>query len=91
QDILQLETAASRNARRLRLACDPGSMDDSSLEELREALERCPGPCPVILEHETPEGTAVLELDARVTVDKNLLESIGRILGEKSWRIESAS
>jgi DNA polymerase-3 subunit alpha len=91
QDILALETAASRNARRLRLACDPEAMSDAVFEELREALERSPGPCPVILEHETPEGTAVLELDARVTVDKNLLESIVKILGKKAWRIESAS
>ena len=66
-------------------------MSDAAFEELREALERSPGPCPVLLEHETPEGTAVLELDARVTVDKNLLESIDKILGTKAWRIESAS
>jgi DNA polymerase-3 subunit alpha len=91
QDILQLETAASRNAKRLRLTCDPESLGDAALEELREVLERSPGPCPVVLEHETPEGTAILELDSRVTVDKNLLESIHKILGDKSWRIESAS
>lgn len=91
QDILPLEIAASRSARRLRLACDPEALSDSAFEELRAALEFYPGPCPVILEHETSEGTAVLELDARVTVDKNLLESIVKILGKKSWRIESAS
>jgi DNA polymerase-3 subunit alpha len=91
QDILPLETAASRNARSLRLACDPEAMGDAVLTGLREVLESRPGPCPVILEHETPEGTALLELDARVTVDKNLLESITKILGDKSWRIESAS
>ena len=91
QDILPLETAASRNARRLRLSCDPEALGDVALEELREILERSPGPCPVILEHETPEGTAILELDACVMVDKNLLESIVKILGEKTWRIESAS
>jgi DNA polymerase-3 subunit alpha len=90
-DILPLETAASRNARRLRLTCAPEELGDAAFEELREVLERSPGPCPVILEHETPEGTAILELDARVTVDKNLLESIVKILGEKAWRIESAS
>ena len=91
QDILPLETAASRGAKSLRLSCDPESMADSALEALREVLERRPGPCPVILEHETPEGTALLELDARVAIDKNLLESITKILGDKSWRIESAS
>ncbi|MBI5240330.1 MAG: DNA polymerase III subunit alpha [Elusimicrobia bacterium] len=91
QDILPLETAASRNAKRLRLACDPDAMGDTALEALREVLERRPGPCPVILEHETLEGTAILELDSRVSIDKNLLESITKILGEKSWRIESAS
>ena len=91
QEILPLEAAASRHARRLRLTCDPGRLTDSALEDLREVLERNPGPCPVALEHDTPEGTAVLELDARVMVDKNLLESIQKIMGEKAWRIESAS
>lgn len=90
-DLLALETAVSRHARSLRLLCDPGRLSDAALEDLREALERCPGPCRVILEHETPQGTAMLELDARVMVDKNLLESIHKILGGKAWRIESAS
>ncbi len=91
QDILPLETAASRHARRLRLAYDPAILSDSALEDLRAVLERQSGPCPVSLEHDTPEGTEILELDCRVTLSQNLLESVEEILGEKSWRIESAS
>ncbi|MDD5655787.1 MAG: DNA polymerase III subunit alpha, partial [Elusimicrobia bacterium] len=91
QDISALEAAASRRARKLRLACDPERLGDSALEELREVLERSPGPCPVVLEHETPEGVSVLELDSRVMLSQNLLESLDKILGEKAWRIESAS
>jgi DNA polymerase-3 subunit alpha len=90
-DILSLEAAASRHARRLRLACDPAAVPDAVLEELREVLERNPGPCPVVLEHDTLGGTAVLELDQRVMIGKNLLESIQKLLGEKSCRIENAS
>jgi DNA polymerase-3 subunit alpha len=91
QDILSLEAAASRHARRLTLSCDFQQLEESALEDLREAMARSPGPCPVVLEHDTQDGVSVLELDARVMVDKNLLESIGKILGEKAWRIESAS
>ncbi len=91
QDILPLEAAASRRARRLCLACDPGKLSDAALEKLRELLDKHPGPCPVVLEHEAVGGVAVLELDVRVMVGQNLLESLGSLLGEKAWRIENAS
>ena len=87
----KLTTQILNQAAEMFVLCDPEGLSDSALEELREALERSPGPCPVRLENETPQGTTVLELDARVTIEKNLLESIHKILGEKSWRIESAS
>ena len=90
QDILPLEVAASRRTRRLCLVCDPEKLSDSALEELRELLDKHPGPCPVVLEHDVDGGMTVLELNARVMVGQNLLESLGRLLGEKAWRIESA-
>ncbi|OGR87587.1 MAG: DNA polymerase III subunit alpha [Elusimicrobia bacterium RIFCSPHIGHO2_02_FULL_57_9] len=89
-EIQPLDMALIRFGRKLYLAGASG-LEEDALQRLRQAMDRHPGNCPVFLDHETPEGTAVLELDQRVRLDENLLESIETILGEKSWRIESAS
>lgn len=90
-DIQPLEAAVSRYARELRLLCNPEALADEVLEDLREALGTSHGPCKVVIAHETAEGTALLELDQRVNVTQNLLQSIEKILGPKAWMIKSAS
>ena len=90
-DIQPLEAAVARYARQLRLDCDPSALPDEKLEELREALDSSPGACRVVFAHETAEGISFLELDARVNVTQNLLESIDKILGPRSWQIKSES
>ncbi len=91
EEILPLELALLRYGRRLRLKATAAALEEEALAALKEALEAHPGSCPVLLEHETPEGAAVLELEQGVRLDLNLLESLEEILGKKSWRIESAS
>ncbi len=90
-DLQPLDSAVARYARRLRVSCDPESLPEATLEALRDLFEAHAGSCPVTLEHETPDGTAVLELDQRVLPSQKVLESLEKILGERSWRIESAS
>lgn len=90
EDISPIDMAVLRYGRKLRLLARQ-ELDEAVLERLRMAFVSFPGNCPVALEWETPEGAAVLETDQKVRLDKNLLESIETILGEKSWRIESAS
>ncbi len=90
-EIQPLELAMLRFGRKLRIFAHAEALEESVLERLRSALEEHPGRCPVVMEHETPEGRAVLELEHKVRLDQNLLDSIVTILGEKSWRIESAS
>ena len=91
EEIHSLDNAVTKFARRLKLSCRRGELGEEQLGALRDALGAHQGRCPVVLEHETPEGVAVLEVDQRVRLDQNLLESIEKILGEKSWQIESAS
>ncbi|MBI5623671.1 MAG: DNA polymerase III subunit alpha [Elusimicrobia bacterium] len=90
-ELAPLAEALPRYARKLIISCEPSSLDENALEALRTALESHRGRCPVELQHQTPEGVAVLEVEQRVIINQNLLESLDSILGEKAWRIESAS
>jgi DNA polymerase-3 subunit alpha len=90
EEIMPVDMAVLRYGRKLRLKA-PGGLEDAALERLRMAFASHPGNCPVSIELATPEGDAVLDTDQKVRLDQNLLESIETILGEKSWRIESAS
>jgi DNA polymerase-3 subunit alpha len=85
-----LDASVSRYAKRLRLKCD-ATLGTEALETLREALEKNPGPCPVVLEQDTPEGLAVLEVDQRVNLNAALFEAVETILGERSWNIDASN
>ncbi|MBI3289513.1 MAG: DNA polymerase III subunit alpha, partial [Elusimicrobia bacterium] len=86
-EMTPLDSSASRHAKRLRLKCD-ATLGTEKLELLRETLEKHVGPCPVVLEQETPDGLAMLEVDQRVNLNQSLLEAIEAILGERSWGID---
>ncbi|MEK7383295.1 MAG: DNA polymerase III subunit alpha, partial [Elusimicrobiota bacterium] len=85
-----LDLAVSRYAKRLRLMCD-AAMGTEKLESLRDLLEAHRGPCAVVLEQETSEGLALLEVDQRVTLNQPLLEAVEALLGERSWHIDSGN
>ena len=85
-----LDMAVSRYAKRLRLKCD-ATLGTEKLEALRDLLETHHGPCPVLLEQETSEGLALLEVDQRVSLTQPLLEALEALLGERSWHIDSGS
>ncbi len=87
-ELTPLDLAVSRFAKRLRLKCDP-ALGTEVLEALREALEKHQGPCAVVLEQETPEGLAVLEIDQRVVLSQALFEAVEALLGERCWRIDA--
>jgi DNA polymerase-3 subunit alpha len=90
-DIQPLETAVARYAKELRLLCDPDSLTDDKLEEIRDALVSSPGSTRVAIAHETPEGLSLLDLDHRVNVTHNLMQALEKVLGPKSCQIKSAS
>ena len=85
-----LDMAVSRYAKRLRLKCDV-TLGTEKLESLRDLLEAHRGPCAVVLEQETPEGLALLEVDQKVTLNQSLLEALETLLGERSWHIDSGA
>ncbi len=87
-EMTPLDLAVSRFAKRLRLKCD-AAVGVEKLEALRDVMERHRGPCAVVLEQETPEGLAVLEIDQRVTLNQALFEGVESILGEHCWRIDA--
>ncbi|MFA6316205.1 MAG: DNA polymerase III subunit alpha [Elusimicrobiota bacterium] len=90
-ELSPLAEALPRYARKLVIACEPSSLDEGALRALRTALEEHRGRCPVELQHQTPDGVEVLEVEQHVLIDQNLLESLDSILGERAWRIENAS
>ena len=88
-EMAPLDSSATKFAKRLRLKCD-STLGTEKLEALRDILEKHEGPCPVVLEQETSEGTAVLEVDQRVILNQSLFEAIEAILGQRSWNIEAS-
>ncbi|MDE2491882.1 MAG: DNA polymerase III subunit alpha [Elusimicrobia bacterium] len=89
-ELTALDMAVSRYAKRLRLRCD-GTVGVETLEALRDALEAHRGPCPVVLEQETPEGLAVLEIGHSATLSQGLFEAVESLLGERCWRIDAGA
>jgi DNA polymerase-3 subunit alpha len=87
-EMTPLDLAVSRFAKRLRLKCDP-TVGTETLEALRDALEKHRGPCAVVLEQETAEGVAILEIDQQVVLSQGLFEAVEALLGERCWRIDA--
>jgi DNA polymerase-3 subunit alpha len=89
-EMTPLDLAVSRFAKRLRLRCD-ATIGVEKLEALRDALELHRGPCAVVLEQETPDGIAVLDVDQRVVLSPALFEAVESLLGERCWRIDAGA
>ncbi len=89
-EITPLDMAVSRFAKRLRLKCD-ATVGTEKLEALRDALETHRGPCAVVLEQETADGVAFLDVEQRVALTASLFEAVEGILGPHCWRIDAGS
>ena len=90
-ELVPLDFALIRFGKKLRILAHEDALTDESLENLRLTLAGQPGSCPVVIEHETPDGTAVLEIDQRVRLSQPLLDAIEKIFGPKSWSVESSA
>jgi DNA polymerase-3 subunit alpha len=89
-EMTPLDMAVSRFAKRLRLKCD-ATVGTEKLEALRDALELHRGPCAVVLEQETQEGIAHLDVEQRVALTAPLFEAVEGILGPHCWRIDAGN
>jgi DNA polymerase-3 subunit alpha len=86
-EMTPLDLAVSRFAKRLYLKCD-ATVGTEKLQALRDLFEIHGGPCPIVLEQETPEGIAVLEIEYSVALNQKLFDAIEALLGPHSWRID---
>jgi DNA polymerase-3 subunit alpha len=92
EEILPIDMALARFARSLTLHFSTVGLEDRLLEDLKRVLRRYPGRTPVFLSLETTtHGQALIETDEKVALQDRLFEQLGDLLGEKSWKIESAS
>lgn len=88
-EMAPLDSSVTKFAKRLRLKCDPAAAVET-MEALRDALEKNPGTCPVVLEQETSEGTAMLDTDLRVVLNQSLFDAVEAVLGPRCWNIEAS-
>ena len=90
EEVMPLAMAVNRFARSLTLRLGKAGLEESFLSDVKKALERDPGRIPVVLRLEGPGGAAtVIETDEQVELTDRLFEQLGRLLGEKAWKIES--
>jgi hypothetical protein len=89
-EMVPLDMAVSRFAKRLRLRCD-NTVGTEKLEALRDVLELHRGPCAVVLEQDTHEGLAILEVEQRVVLNQALFEGVEGVLGPHCWHIDAGN
>jgi DNA polymerase-3 subunit alpha len=91
-EILPIEHAVARLAKRLTIPFSTAALEKPALEDLRRVLEKHPGRCPVTLRLDTPaHGSSLLETDTLVKLEESLFDDLEKILGDKTWQIESGS
>ncbi len=91
-EIIPIDMAVSRLARRLTIPFSTAALEKPLLEDLRKVLAKHPGRCPVTLRLDTPaHGTAFVETETAVRLEESLFDELEKVLGEKTWQIESAS
>ena len=90
-EILPLELAVGIYARGLVLSIASAGLEEAFLEELRRILRRFPGRIPVQLRVTTHGGQALIETEETVDLQDKLFDQLRNLLGDKAWRIQSAS
>jgi DNA polymerase-3 subunit alpha len=92
EEILPIDMAVTRFAKRLTLKFSTLGLEESLLEELQRVLRRFPGRIPVQLRLENAgHDVTYVEIDEKVDLKDKLFDQLGKILGEKSWQIESTA
>ncbi len=80
EDIVERKTVPE-----FRVRLETESLSESTLDRLEELFAGSPGPSPVLFELHSPDGSmAVLQAQARVTVNAELIESVRQICGTQA-------
>jgi DNA polymerase-3 subunit alpha len=68
-----------------RLRLDTQALSEETLDRLERLLAGTPGPCPVVFELHSPDGSvALLQAQQRVRVNPELVEAVRQICGEQA-------
>jgi len=79
----ELPERASANEFRVRLEMQ--SMSEDVIDRLENVFASSPGPCPVVFEMCSPDGSvAVLQAQQRITVKAELIDSVRKICGAQA-------
>jgi len=91
EEVYTLYDAMNKWARGLVLNLPEGILfDEKQLHEFKTALGKHQGMCPVYFQVNTKgRGTYMIETTERVALSDSLLHDIERLLGDKTWKVES--
>ena len=68
-----------------RLRLDTQALNEETLDRLEQLLAGTPGPCPVVFELRSPDGSvALLQAQQRVRANAELVEAVRLICGEQA-------
>jgi DNA polymerase-3 subunit alpha len=92
EEVLGLFDAMNKWGRNIVIQLPEGILfDEKQLTELKNTLSRSHGECPVYLKINTKvKSSYVVETRDRVTLNETLFKDLEKILGEKTWQVESA-
>jgi len=92
EEIMPIDMAINRYARALTLNFSTVGLEENLLVDLKRVLRKHPGRIPVYIKLDTPtHGQTLVETEERVFLKDGLFDQLGKILGEKAWKIESVS
>jgi DNA polymerase-3 subunit alpha len=92
EEIMPIDMAINRYARALTLQFSTIGLEEDLLVDLKRVLRKHPGRIPVFIKLDTPaHGQTLVETEERVVLKDGLFDQLGKILGEKAWKIESVS
>jgi len=91
EEIHELFEAMNKWARGLVVRLPEGILfDEKQLTELRAALGRSHGECPVYFQVDAKgRCTYMIETTERVAIGDALIRDIEKLLGDKTWKVES--
>ncbi len=85
-----LDGVSTNGSTVMRVRVDLGSMDEYTLDRLKELFARSPGPCPIAFDLLNPDGTAAtLRSQQRVKPDEKLLTSVREMCGPDAVEVVS--
>ena len=82
QECQPLDGVSANGSAVMRVRVDLGSMDEFTLDRLKELFARSPGPCPIAFDLFNPDGSAAtLRSQQKVRPDEKLLTSVREMCG----------